>query len=130
MFENGTLLGLRCGSSFPSKSVPQSDQVPQSLHPTLLQLSTVHWQWIDRLPWADARDEVILQSGNIDEEELLWDVFHMETFTIRPGANFWDGTAYSIAPEFSEKWGYLFPSFWPAESVNNSSMSWDTSPEA
>lgn len=74
-------------------------------------MSTVHWQWIDRIPFADARDEIIIQSGSIDEEDLLWDVFHMQTFTLRPGAKAWDESAYSICPEFAQKWGHLFPSF-------------------
>jgi hypothetical protein len=111
LFENGTILGITCGSSFPSKSKPAGLNVPVSLLPTILQLSTVHWQWIDRFPFPDARDEMIIQSCNINEEEFLWDLFHMETFRLRPGSKPWDPTAFAICIAFWGKWGFLFPSF-------------------
>lgn len=63
------------------------------------------------MPFADARDELIIQSGNFDEEDFLYDVFNMETFYLKPGRKAWDPKAYTIAPEFQNKWGHLFPSF-------------------
>ena len=111
LFDNGDMLGIACGTSFPCKSKPQGPHVPASLQPTLLQLSTVHWQWIDRLPFPEARDEMIIQSGNFEEEAFLKDIFNMQTFELSPGAKPWDPSAYSIAPEFQRKWGWLFPGF-------------------
>jgi hypothetical protein len=74
----------------------------------------VHWQWIDRVPFPEARDEMIIQSGHFEEEEFLRDIFNMETFTLRPGSMPWDSSAYSIAPTFQSKWGWLFPCFRPS----------------
>lgn len=111
LYENGNLLGLTCGSSIPSKSKPEPPGTPDSLHPTLLQLSTVHWQWIDRFPFPDFRDEMIIRSGEIDEEDFVGDLFNLDPFTLTPGARSTDPYAYTMNPEFRAKWGYLFPSF-------------------
>jgi hypothetical protein len=111
LFETGAILGIACGSSFPSKSKAAGPEIPASLQPTILQMSTVHWQWIDRLPFPDVRDEIILQSGNIDEENFLWDFFNMETFKLKQGSKAWDPTAFTICPGFQAKWGFLFPCF-------------------
>ncbi|KIW06812.1 uncharacterized protein PV09_02492 [Verruconis gallopava] len=111
LFENGNILGIACGASFPSKSKLAGPDVPPSLRPTLLQLSTVHWQWIDRLPFPEARDEIIIQSSNFNEEEFLWDIFNMPTFTLTPGLRAWDPNAYRMHPQFKSKWGFLFPNF-------------------
>jgi hypothetical protein len=111
IIENGKILGISCGSMFAKKSNPAVPGLPESLIPTLLQLSTVHWAWIDKFPFPDFRDEIILDSGNIDEEEFLEDLFAMEAFTVAPGGSSWDPYAYTISSEFQQKWGYLFPSF-------------------
>jgi hypothetical protein len=111
LFETGKLLNIACGTNFPSKSKPAPPGTPASLQPTLLQLSTVHWQWIDRFPFPDFRDEMIIHSGDIDEEEFLGDLFSMEPFTLAVGASPADPYAYTMNPEFRAKWGYLFPSF-------------------
>jgi len=111
LFENGTILGVACGANFPSKSRPVAPEIPASLQPTILQLSTVHWQWIDRFPFPECRDEMIIQSGNIDEEDFLGDLINMETFRVTLGARSWDPTAFTICPTFQAKWGFLFPSF-------------------
>jgi hypothetical protein len=111
IFETGRLLGISCGQSFPSKSKPAPPGTPECLQPTLLQRSTVHWQWIDRFPFPDFRDEIIVRSGEIDEEEFLGDLYDMEPFTLAPGGSPTDPYVYSMNPEFKAKWGYLFPSF-------------------
>lgn len=96
---------------FARKSNPAFPGMPESLRPTLLQLSTVHWAWIDKFPFPDFRDEIILHSGNIDEEEFLEDLFAMEALIVAPGGVPWDPSAYSINSRFQQKWGFLFPSF-------------------
>jgi Domain of unknown function (DUF3425) len=109
--DNGKMLGIPCGTMFAMKSNPAVLGIPDSLKPTLLQLSTVHWAWVDKFPFPDFRDEIILHSGTIDDEEFLEDLFAMEAFTLAPGGASWDPYAWSINPEFQQKWGYLFPSF-------------------
>jgi hypothetical protein len=108
LFQNGRILGLSCGQSFPMKSKPASPEIPLSLQPTLLQMSAVHWAWIDRFPFPAARDKMIIESANIEEEDLMADFFSMPTFVIEPGCQSWDPSGWTICPEFKAKWGYLF----------------------
>jgi hypothetical protein len=109
--DNGKMLGIPCGTLSARRSNPAIPGLPESLKPTLLQLSIVHWPWIDKFPFPDFRDEIILHSGTIDEDEFVEDLFTMDALTLAPGAVSWDPYAYSIDPIFQQKWGYLFPSF-------------------
>lgn len=117
MYDNGMMQGLACGIAFPAKSRRAGLEVPSTLHPTLLQLDTVHWQWVDRFPFADARDEIILNMGKFNEEEFLRDLFSIESFSIEPGCKSWDPLGWRICPTFQRKWGWLFPSVLP-QSIN------------
>jgi Domain of unknown function (DUF3425) len=127
MLENGRLLGIsmrpalahhvngprrlnliECGHCWPSKSQPPTPELPYSLHPTLLQLSTVHWQWIDRFPFPTFRDNLILHMGDIEEEDLITDLFTIPTFKIARGAKSWDPNGWRVCYEFAEKWPFLF----------------------
>lgn len=105
---NGSILGLSCNDSRITKSPPQPPSVPQSLHPTPIQLSTAHYDWIDRLPFPLMRDNMIILMDVVDAKELLVDFFTMRSFTVRAGAASWDASAWEISPEFKDKWGYLF----------------------
>lgn len=111
LFQNGKILGLRCSTSFPAKSEPAHDGIPLTLRPTLLQISTVHFRWIDRFPMEDCRDEMILNMGSYEEEDFLRDLFTTTSFTIKPGFASWDPAGWSIEPEFQKNWGWLFPWF-------------------
>jgi len=108
LFQNGAMMGISCAVSFPGKSVPVGPEIPLSLRPTALQLTTIHPRWIDRFPFAKMRDNMINMISIIDEDEFLQDLFCMTSFTVKPGAASWDPTAWSIGSEFSQKWGYLF----------------------
>jgi hypothetical protein len=108
LFENGAMMGLPCSTCVPSRSVPVGEEIPESLQPTELQLTTIHPRWIDRFPFPRMRDNMITVMSLIDEDEFLRDLFCMTSFTIRPGAAPGDPTAWKIGKEFSTKWGYLF----------------------
>ena len=75
MFKNGSMLGLKCSLTSTSKSKPASSLIPAPLHPTPLQLTTVHLQWIDRFPFPRMRDNMIILAGIIDDEEFMGDLF-------------------------------------------------------
>jgi hypothetical protein len=111
MLENGKMLGITCGTSIASKSKPAAAAIPEPLQPTLLQLTTLHWLWIDRFPFPDFRDQIIISSGVIEEEEFVEDLFTMEPFSLEPSAKTWDPFAYIMNPLYKAKWGYLFPNF-------------------
>ena len=108
LFDNGAMMGLSCSSNVPRKSLPQGPEIPLTLHPTALQLTTFHPSWIDRFPFAKMRDNFISMTGIIDEEEFLRDLFSMDSFRIKPGKPGWDASAWSMGHDFGKKWGYLF----------------------
>lgn len=118
LFVNGQMLGLKCGASIPAKSGVAAAHIPCSLRPTILQLSTVHLNWIDRYPFEDCRDQLIMDSGAFEEEEYLFDLFSMASFTVEPDYPSWDPRGWSMEPEWEKKWGWLFPSV-PRSSVHN-----------
>ncbi|KIX04503.1 uncharacterized protein Z518_05373 [Rhinocladiella mackenziei CBS 650.93] len=108
LFNNGAMMGLACSCVIPGRSTPVGAEIPESLHPTTLQLTTIHPRWIDRFPFPKMRDNMITLMGIIDEEEFLGDLFCLTSFTLDPGAAPWDPRAWKIGKEFSAKWGYLF----------------------
>lgn len=108
LFDNGTMLGLTCGTVIPSKSPKACSGIPESLQPTALQLTTIHPRWIDRFPFPKFRDNLITLSGIIDEEAFLRELFSMESFSLMPGKASWDPSGYVISKSFAKKWGYLF----------------------
>lgn len=102
------MMGLLCSVSTIAESAPVGPEIPESLRPTYLQLTVPHPPWIDRFPFPQMRDNMIVLLGVIDEEEFLADLFCLTSFTIEPGAPSWDPGAWKIGEEFSAKWGYLF----------------------
>ncbi|KIW18349.1 hypothetical protein PV08_02637 [Exophiala spinifera] len=108
LFHNGAMMGLTCSITFASKSKPFGQEIPESLRPTPLQLSTIHPQWIDRFPFPKMRDNMITLLSIIDEEEFLGDLFCLTSFTVDSRFASWDPSGWKIGNEFSAKWGYLF----------------------
>ena len=82
--------------------------LPEFLRPTPLQLAMVHRRWIDRFPFPRLRDNMILLSALVDLDLFVRDLFNMVSLTLRPDRATWDPKAWTIGPEFSLKWGYLF----------------------
>ena len=108
LFANGKILGIGCSTVIPSKSPKAGPGIPETLRPTALQLTRVHASWIDRYPFPRMRDNFITLSGIIDEEEFLFDIFSMESFTVNPNKPSWDASGWIISKDFAKKWGYLF----------------------
>ncbi|KAF2734591.1 hypothetical protein EJ04DRAFT_493316 [Polyplosphaeria fusca] len=108
LFQNGQLLGLTCSTTVPGKSSPVAVEVPETLHPTMLQLTTIHPMWIDRFPMAKFRDNLISLMGIMDGDDFLKDIFMMPSFTIKEGCAAWDPQGWTVDKDFAEKWGFLF----------------------
>jgi hypothetical protein len=102
------VLGIPCSVVIPAKSSPVGPDVPLALHPTELQLITVHSPWIDRFPFPKMRNSLISLSGVINDEEFVRDMALMPSFEIVPGRMPWDPRAWKIQKPFADKWGYLF----------------------
>ncbi|MBE7181470.1 MAG: DUF3425 domain-containing protein [Terriglobus roseus] len=113
LFRNGQYLGLTCGTCVPGKSPPAGPACPAPLRPTLLQLAAVHFRWIDRFPFEDCRDEMILRGsgpGGFDEDDFLADIFAMPSFVVEGES--WDPSGWTMVEgPFKERWGSLFPYF-------------------
>jgi hypothetical protein len=108
LYINGQILNIPCSTVVPAKSQPVGPEIPLPLHPTELQLMTIHPPWIDRFPFPKMRNSLISLSGVIDEEEFVRDMLLMPSFEIVHGRMPWDPRAWKILRPFAEKWGYLF----------------------
>lgn len=113
LYINGSILGLTCAMCFPAKSKPAMPNVPAILHPTALQLYSIHPPWIDRFPFPRMRDNLITLIGLLEEEEFLQDLFCMSSFKIKSGGASWDPNSWSISKSFCKKWGFLFTGDYP-----------------
>lgn len=105
---NGRLMGLTCDATKVSISLPQPSTVPPILHPTALQLTTPHHDWIDRWPFPKFRDNLIILRDVVDTDELFKDFFMMSSCSVKDGEDAWDPRAWHIDYGFHAKWGYLF----------------------
>jgi hypothetical protein len=108
LFLNGNILGLVCGAELAGKSLPPTPSMPIPLRPTHIQLTAVHYQWIDRFPFPKLRDSLISLQGVIDQQDFLSDIFIMPSFEIRTGAESWDPRAWKMEGAWARKWGWLF----------------------
>lgn len=113
LYVNGSIMGLTCSMCFPSKSKPAASNVPAILHPTAIQLYSIHPPWIDRFPFPRMRDNLVTLIGLLDEEEFLQDLFCMSSFKIKSGGASWDPNAWTISKSFCAKWGFLFTGSYP-----------------
>ncbi|KIW65442.1 hypothetical protein, variant [Phialophora macrospora] len=108
MYVNGVILGLKGCTVIPQTSPPAGPDVPFSLQPTFLQLTTIHQPGIDRFPFPKMRDNLISMYAAIDEEEFGRDLCTRPSFTITAGMAPWDPKAWKIERFFADKWGFLF----------------------
>ncbi len=65
-------LALNITPSHPTSSLPLA--IPPSLQPTALQLETPHAPWIDIIPDAKWRDNLIMAEGKFDEDDMCCDM--------------------------------------------------------
>jgi hypothetical protein len=108
LYLNGRILGMPTCTMVAGKSSPAGPSVPPPLRPTEVQLYTVHLSGIDRFPFPKFRDNMIIMSALVDEEEFTQDLCLLPSFTIRSGGAPWDPRAWSIEKPFARKWGFLF----------------------
>ncbi|KAF5573961.1 Aryl-alcohol dehydrogenase [Fusarium pseudocircinatum] len=88
---------------------------PLCLRPTPLQKSVVHHPWIDLLPFAALRDNMLryLAQGILDDDELCHDILglHGDTLDDSPAMIVWgepsDSSSWEVNPTFLRKWGWL-----------------------
>lgn len=100
----------------PSFTSPcAASQVPPSLQPTALQLTVPHAHWIDIIPLARWRDNMILAQGTYDEDDLccdcaggLWEgISDNEQRGVLVWSDPWDVRGWEVSEGFLTKWGFL-----------------------
>lgn len=107
LHNNARLLGISCLLPHPLASPPGTPSLPFPLHPTPLQMSTIHLPYIDCLPIAKLRHNLILLNGLVDEEEFCWDLVGTTSFVVM-GSQSWDPEGWVLERGFKEKWSFLF----------------------
>lgn len=98
----------------PNSSYP--DSIPPSLQPTLLQRTVPHEEWIDILPHARWRDNLILAVGTFDEDELWSDTVgglfegfpasESERRGVIAWSPPWHVRGWEMSEGFLRKWGW------------------------
>jgi hypothetical protein len=96
-------------------SVKPPTTIPPSLQPTLLQQSTPHDYWIRIVPFPAMRDNLILNSGKFDVDDLCCDLVGglYEGFNDVEGRGImvwgepWSQDGWEVSEGFVRKWGFL-----------------------
>jgi len=104
-----------CRGALGVPTLPIPSSIPPSLAPTPLQRSTRHPLWIDIMPLGAMRDNLILQSGNYDEDDLCCDLVgglfegfnDLELKGVLVWSDPWDPSGWEVTEGFAKKWGFL-----------------------
>ncbi|KAJ0420963.1 hypothetical protein BJY00DRAFT_312631 [Aspergillus carlsbadensis] len=102
----------------PYPRTPQHmHSLPTSLHPTHLQQTIPHGDWIDLFPSPECRDRLIRATGTFDEDELwedciggLYEGFPDDEIQRRGLIAWsppWDVSGWEMSEGFVRKWGWL-----------------------
>ncbi|KAG9238810.1 hypothetical protein BJ875DRAFT_4107 [Amylocarpus encephaloides] len=98
--------------TFPS---PPPNSIPASLRPTVLQQTTPHEPWIDLIPCAPMRDNLMLFKGAFDQEDLCGDLVgglyegfnDVENRGMVVWGEPWLADGWEVSEGFVKKWGFL-----------------------
>ncbi|KAI2463351.1 hypothetical protein F4781DRAFT_426451 [Annulohypoxylon bovei var. microspora] len=84
---------LECGGAFNINYLPSTpESIPPSFESTPLQKQIAHDMWIDTFPWPNMRDNLLLNRGKYDEDDLCIDMV---------------GGFYEVSEGFATKWSFL-----------------------
>jgi hypothetical protein len=96
--------------------LPDPHLLPTSLHPTALQCTIPHEDWIDIIPHPGWRDNVIRAVGHFDEDELWSDVIgglfegfpdsDVEHRGVVAWSPPWHVSGWEVSEGFWRKWGW------------------------
>lgn len=123
MLTNVTILSLQdilpqeCSGTFVIEThpVPPNFKIPPCLQPTSVQLTVPHGRHIDIIPCPVLRDNLILQEGTYDEDNLCTDLVgglyegfdSIDVTGIMVWTNPWTVEGWELTEGFSNKWGSL-----------------------
>jgi hypothetical protein len=108
-------LECRAALSIPPLPVKPPTTIPSSLQQTFLQQSTPHNYWIRSVPFPAMRDNLILNSGQYNEDELCCDLVgglyeglnDVEGRGIMVWGEPWSPDSWEASDGFVRKWGFL-----------------------
>ena len=91
---------------------PRMDDLPASLKPTAIQQSVPHHPWLDLLPDAALRNNLILldSAGLLDEDQCCIDMCSRTGLIVWRDP--WDPTGWEITPAFLERWRLVLTGCW------------------
>ncbi|OTB12062.1 hypothetical protein K445DRAFT_321552 [Daldinia sp. EC12] len=107
---------LECGAALNIKDLPPSPEtIPPNLESTPVQQRVAHDFWIDIVPWGGMRDNLILNHGRYDEEDLCLDMAgglyegfdDIEARGLIVWGEPWSETGWEVTEGFAKKWSFL-----------------------
>lgn len=107
---------LECGAALSIKDLPSSpDSIPPSLQATKLQKQMVHDVWVDAFPCPVMRDNLLVNRGKFDEDDLCMDVMgglyegfdDIKTTGLIIWGEPWSERGWEISEGFATKWSFL-----------------------
>ncbi|KAK2666573.1 Protein of unknown function DUF3425 [Fusarium oxysporum f. sp. vasinfectum] len=88
-----------------------TETLPHGLRPTSLQYRTEHHPWIDLLPVAQLRDNILERSVNTYDEAGLCRAFtgrgHGQGTGVIVWRESWDPSGWEVTAEFARSWGWV-----------------------
>ncbi|ENH69326.1 hypothetical protein FOC1_g10000577 [Fusarium oxysporum f. sp. cubense race 1] len=88
-----------------------TETLPHGLRPTSLQYRTEHHPWIDLLPVAQLRDNILERSVNTYDEAGLCRAFtgrgHGQGTGVIVWREPWDPSGWEVTAEFARSWGWV-----------------------
>ncbi|KAH6644531.1 hypothetical protein C7974DRAFT_383731 [Boeremia exigua] len=98
--------------SIPYTYHPQRDGLPAPLQPTHIQRSVPHHPWLDLLPDATLRNNMILldAAGLLDDAQCCLDMCSRGGIVVWTDP--WDPSGWEVTPEFLRKWRVMLAGCW------------------
>lgn len=109
-------LPLECGAALNIKYVSSTpESIPPSLKSTQLQKQIAHDVWMDTFPWASMRDNLVLNRGKYDADDLCVDLMgglyegfdEVEKTGLIVWGEPWSETGWEVSERFATKWSFL-----------------------
>ncbi|KAI0853922.1 hypothetical protein F5Y00DRAFT_223993 [Daldinia vernicosa] len=107
---------LECGVALNIKNLfPPPETIPSNFESTQVQKRVAHDFWIDIVPWGRMRDNLILNHGRYDEEDLCVDMAgglyegfdEVEARGLIVWGEPWSETGWEVTEGFATKWSFL-----------------------
>ena len=124
VMDDDAISAFSCPSAAALRHVNRIVALPRDLRPTHLQTQVPHHPWIDCLPVAQMRENLIRAGDTFDVMDLCGDLIGLfSTGTGRTGmvvwGEPWDVAGWEVTEEFLVRWGWTIKGCWDLfESTN------------